>query len=205
MNETDLLKSRGYKPRKGKVFNCALCSKQIYRLPCHSKGEIKFCTKAHSSEYWRTALKTNSPLNCIICRNEFYCSKSQQRDRNRKTCSMKCRGILTGQRNKGANCIFWRGGVSSENRLIRYSAQMEQWRKEVFTRDDFTCQSCGIRGTYLEAHHIFRFAYFPDLRFNVANGVTLCRPCHDQTKKNDRKLQLIRLDEIQKEEKACAV
>ena len=41
---------------------------------------------------------------------------------------------------------------------------------------------CLVRGNYLEADHIKPWAYFPDLRFELDNGRTLCRPCHDTTK-----------------------
>jgi 5-methylcytosine-specific restriction endonuclease McrA len=34
----------------------------------------------------------------------------------------------------------------------------------------------------LEADHIKPWAYFPSLRFELSNGRTLCRPCHDKTK-----------------------
>lgn len=40
---------------------------------------------------------------------------------------------------------------------VRKSFLYRQWRNDVFTRDKFTCQDCGIKGGYLEAHHKFPF------------------------------------------------
>jgi hypothetical protein len=72
----------------------------------------------------------------------------------------------------------WKGGVTSTNKLLRESEQFEDWRKAVFQRDDWTCQKCGIRGGQLHPHHIKRFADYPELRFDVSNGLTLCEDCH---------------------------
>ena len=51
------------------------------------------------------------------------------------------------------------------------------WRKKVYRRDDYTCQMCSSRKK-IEAHHIKTWSEFPQLRFDVNNGVTLCRLCH---------------------------
>lgn len=55
------------------------------------------------------------------------------------------------------------------------------WRTGVFTRDNWTCQTCSIRGVYLEAHHVKSWASFPECRYELSNGITLCKPCHTLT------------------------
>jgi hypothetical protein len=77
----------------------------------------------------------------------------------------------------------WQGGKTVEQKTIRNSLEYSLWREAVFKRDNYTCQNveCGKRGCYLEADHIKPFAYFPDLRFYVNNGRTLCLDCHSLT------------------------
>ncbi len=61
---------------------------------------------------------------------------------------------------------------------LRGTKRYKEWRLMVFGRDDFTCQECGKRGCYLEAHHKKCFALYPKLRFDVKNGITYCKKCH---------------------------
>lgn len=58
----------------------------------------------------------------------------------------------------------------------------KKWRKAVYARDRFKCKMPGCPGTdtRLNAHHIKKWASFPALRFVVANGITLCRTCHER-------------------------
>jgi hypothetical protein len=69
-------------------------------------------------------------------------------------------------------------GISSANEKVRKSNNYKEWRKGVFQRDDYTC---GKHGGRLYADHIQPFAVFPELRFDLANGRTLCVPCHKLT------------------------
>ncbi len=58
------------------------------------------------------------------------------------------------------------------------------WRKAVFERDKYTCQQCYQRGGRLQAHHLSSWSKYPDLRYEVSNGLTLCRDCHAKVHRN---------------------
>jgi 5-methylcytosine-specific restriction endonuclease McrA len=68
--------------------------------------------------------------------------------------------------------------ITTENRRARYKKVQEEWRQSVFARDDYTCQSCGDRGGYIQAHHIIPFHHDKQERTNIDNGITLCKQCH---------------------------
>ena len=68
---------------------------------------------------------------------------------------------------------------SALHKRLRASFEYGVWRRSVFKRDKYKCTNCGDdTGGNLEADHIKPFAFFPDLRFVVSNGRTLCKPCH---------------------------
>ena len=105
----------------------------------------------------------------------------------RKKLSESSMGLRTGKDNWN-----WKGGVNSLNKKIRRSFKYRQWRSDIFTRDDFTCQECGQRGGRLNAHHIKSFSsilQFYEITttrkaleceeiWNINNGITLCKECH---------------------------
>ncbi len=75
----------------------------------------------------------------------------------------------------------WKGGITSENKKARETIEVQQWRKDVFERDNYTCQECKQRGGKLHAYHIKPFVTFPELRTDLTNGRTLCVSCHRNT------------------------
>jgi hypothetical protein len=56
-------------------------------------------------------------------------------------------------------------------------AAQKRWRKAVFERDGYKCQNCGSQKT-LHAHHIKPRKDYPELAFDIKNGITLCKKCH---------------------------
>lgn len=72
----------------------------------------------------------------------------------------------------------WQGGITPVNRLIRHTPEYNNWRKEVYKRDYWTCQMCWKKQKRPVAHHLKSFEEYPDLRFEINNGITLCRSCH---------------------------
>lgn len=88
---------------------------------------------------------------------------------------------------------MWKGGITKENEKVRHSIEYRLWREAVFARDNWACVWCGKRSgkgvgpVRLEADHIKPFAHYPELRFAIDNGRTLCKPCHMTTETMGRR------------------
>lgn len=102
--------------------------------------------------------------------------------------------------NPGALSNLWKGGITPLMKLIRTSARYIQWRADIFTKDNFTCIWCGAKSgngkaVELNADHIKPFyvilneykitdmenALKCEELWDINNGRTLCRPCHQTT------------------------
>jgi len=60
-----------------------------------------------------------------------------------------------------------------------YNPEYKEWRLKVFNRDGFTCKLHNEECTgQIQAHHIFRWIDFPELRYIINNGITLCQAHH---------------------------
>ncbi len=102
---------------------------------------------------------------------------------------------------RGNKNPMWKGGTTLLKTRVRDCFKYFQWRSDIFTRDDFICQECERRGVYLEAHHIkllskiieeyeiktLEEALICEELWNINNGMTLCRECHDKTKGYNKK------------------
>lgn len=89
----------------------------------------------------------------------------------------------------------WRW-IKDRTKLCRVSKQGERrtsiyfnWRKLVWSRDNWKCkinnQDCLGR---IEAHHILGFTEYPELRYDINNGITLCHYHHPKSRVEENKL-----------------
>ena len=81
---------------------------------------------------------------------------------------------------KGIEHPKWKGGISGAESSERRTKQYKEWARSVYKKDSWKCQECGTHceeGNII-AHHIKAFSDYPELRFELENGTTLCRPCH---------------------------
>jgi len=79
----------------------------------------------------------------------------------------------------GENSPVWKGGKDfSDARWERLTPNYIIWRNSVYQRDNYICQKCKTKKPYIEAHHIFNWNDNPDKRYDIQNGITLCRECN---------------------------
>jgi hypothetical protein len=85
----------------------------------------------------------------------------------------KCQGIAS----RGENNPSWKppeecyGGEAMQ---ARNSVEYDIWRFAVYKRDKNICILCGVRKDPMVAHHLDGFNLFPEKRYDVDNGITLC-------------------------------
>lgn len=78
---------------------------------------------------------------------------------------------------KGENNYQWNPNKEKDD---RNTPEYREWRKAVLHRDEYMCQKCGELHWAITAHHIINFKDNVEHRYDVDNGITLCRKCHSE-------------------------
>lgn len=75
--------------------------------------------------------------------------------------------------------------VNREDSRVSQSHKLATWQAKVFHRDNLTCRICGrdantliLNDIFLHSHHILSWEEYPEIRFDINNGLTLCDECH---------------------------
>ena len=172
----------GHNLIKGSVKSCG-CSK-IKDLTGQTFGRLTVLEFAginnQGGSMWRCKCS---------CGNECILSGHSMVTGHTRSCGCLNKDILKSQ--VGSNNPNWRDDLTEEDRTELcgkhrlMSPIYKKWRTEVYIRDNFTCQICGSRGD-IQAHHIKQWANHPELRYDINNGVTLCKKCHKELHKGRR-------------------
>jgi len=150
------------------------------------------------TSYWKGKKLSKEFKDKLSKAHKKLCSEGKNIPPSRKGISpfnKGMKGFCAGSKNG-----MWKGR-STVTMQIRNIFEYRQWRSDIFTRDNYTCQNCETRGVYLEAHHIKMFSTILD-EYNIKtveearlcselwdinNGITLCKKCHDKTKKGRKR------------------
>ena len=119
---------------------------------------------------------------CNTCNNPFNASQ-----KNRKYCSISCFRIA----NKGERNYRW---IKDRTKIKDYwtdrnNPEYKQWRRKIWERDNYKCrinnQDCSGK---IIVHHILGYTKYPELRFVIDNGITLCHFHHPRKKSEEIRL-----------------
>lgn len=154
-----------FQRRGNRIIKTLCCS-----LKCKAKAQVGRIVPGFNLKP-----KTGPIQTCPVCGKIFQNPPS----RKAKYCSHACRfkDAKSLDAIRGKNHYNWKGGITPKEVLLRKSIQARQWTLSVFRRDNFACRACGQRRD-LQAHHIFHWSECPSLRYDIENGITLCRFHH---------------------------
>jgi len=69
----------------------------------------------------------------------------------------------------------WKGGLGClQHEHKRMHTKAVEWREKVFYNDKYVCAVCGKSKPRIHAHHILEWSKYPDRRYDIDNGITLC-------------------------------
>lgn len=91
----------------------------------------------------------------------------------------------------GVNHYLWK---KDRTKIVQYwternNPEYKQWRNAVFKRDNHNCRinNCDCNGK-VNAHHILSWREYPELRYIINNGITLCHYHHPRRRDEEQKL-----------------
>jgi len=186
---------------------CQCCGKDFVG----QSGRQKFCSPRCFGQYnmkdrkkenhsrWRGGMNT---YKCLECGKSF---ESYNREMTPIYCSRKCYSLtqkgrmspLKGTKHpqfSGENHPNW---LKDRTKLKKFddtnkdrrSSAYANWRREVWKRDNFKCRidnkDCNGQ---LQAHHILGYTDYPELRYEINNGITLCLAHHPLKRAEEKRL-----------------
>lgn len=144
---------------------------------------------------------------CPECKSNFLVFPSQE---NKVYCNGKCygkskkgistwnkglKGFRAGEKRpymskKGEDNPCWiKDRTKLAKKQERNDPAYKEWRRQVYSRDNWKCRmdndDCNGR---IYAHHILGWTPYPELRYKVNNGITLCKAHHPRKRNEEIRL-----------------
>jgi len=170
---------------------CKICGKPLYRKP--SELGRYSCCREHRSELYKKyknysvkGLKTGRGWNKGMSKKNgdelSYGKPRKQETKDKISAKLKGRIITEEARKKisEAHKALW-DKIGRTEKVIR-GWKSTKWKKEIYKQDDYRCKKCGSNDSIF-AHHILSWKDYPELRFELSNGITLCFECHKKAHK----------------------
>lgn len=124
-----------------------------------------------------------------------FCSKSCKSRGNKvnlgKKHSIETRKKMSNSHGRGSKNRLWKQDRAEilSNKERHWNSEYKEWRRAVFERDSYQCRMGGGEcPTYVESHHIFPWREHKELRYEITNGITLCRAHHPRKKSEEKRL-----------------
>lgn len=170
------------------ITKCENCGTDI-TLPFWMSKNTRFCSPKCSGQ---SIMKKNTQIkNCKTCSKEFAVRKSSKKI----YCCHKCYGLSkAGKPNPWGNGGGNTGYRKDINLIVKserkdLDTQYRRWMLAVKKRDCWKCRiankDCNGR---LEAHHILPWRDYPELRYEINNGITLCLAHHPRMRSEEKRL-----------------
>ena len=129
----------------------------------------------------RFAIRANSHV-CLLCNSRKlppgahkgikHSTETKLLMRNKKL------GVFDGPKHPNWNPTLSQEERNKRNLDRRSTPKDFTWKREVLKRDNYQCQVFLVHNNTLKVHHLNGHAEFPEQRFDVSNGITLCKEHH---------------------------
>ena len=116
---------------------------------------------------------------CEICGKEIDLPPHRIKGSKHHYCSNECRWKGVGKYQSGVNNPAYNPNKTDEEReQERKYLEYYEWRRQVYRRDNWTCQVTRIKSGDIVAHHLESYATNKDLRTDINNGIVLSEKIH---------------------------
>ena len=202
-NKTSFKKGEHRSPstefKKGMKMSKEIMEKRLKKIigskhKPHPKGEYNGNWKGGKPK----CVDCNKQLKSIYAKRCGECNGILRKSKTKKHLCLGC-GKEISYYSKGCNkCSAPKGEknyrwIIDRTKLVKRQERNDSayydWRKRVWLRDNFKCKinNCDCSGK-INAHHILGWAEYPELRYEINNGITLCQAHHPKKRAEEKRL-----------------